>query len=629
MSAVPFARNVTTLPTPAPFWGPSQPYLCSRDGGSRELKLRRSRCGLQELRRRFPQLSPTYDAAADARALAASDDCGCAYYVAGQYGVCEAVDRAIAECSSRCPGQAACRVVDLSPGTCLGGSPAASGDGDDDEEDDGLDEDACPAGRYAFASEPCGSMHRLQGVGSMANTLKVWVELATRLDANLVHNPLSLCLERNQAGDVFAPLLGLPREPAACTPRRLWRVARKRGWPILNVTLVPEGSHLPFEVPFSVDGAYRQATSLAMDAAARWPEAEAVVFNLVGCPWVRTWDASRGFRAATGSWFRAGLRREGLPPLPPLHVARKPGGPSAISAGTLLPAAHAHDASSGAARPALVAIHYRYGDIAPSIRRLGSGKHGEPTGGRMVSEAERFYVSSMTSIVGVVSGLFAMRSSPFSFDETQLVVFSEGSRDDPPFKELAAKFPQAQIVLESEGGRYTPNPQLLRQLRLMAAADVLITSCGSMGAMLAVLHWRGVTLQHPCTAQLFGNRSEAAQRTLPFAEDGSFDSAGFLRLWEAARADEGAQHSGHEAATAAATAETEASSLAATQALPGDETRAKSAVQQQSAELPRAAASQPAPELRPSAGRDGNAAADASSSSAASVAKSLWARSGW
>ena len=49
------------------------------------------------------------------------------------------------------------------------------------------------------------------------------MELATRLDANLVHNPLSLCLERNQAGDVFAPLLGLPREPAACTPRRLWR----------------------------------------------------------------------------------------------------------------------------------------------------------------------------------------------------------------------------------------------------------------------------------------------------------------------------------------------------------------------------------------------------------------------
>ena len=615
--------------TPAPFWGPMQPYLCSRDGGSRELKLRRSRCDPQELRRRFPQLGPTYDTAGDARALAASDDCGCAYYVAGQYGVCEAVDRAIAECSSRCPG-AACRIVDLFPSTCLGGSPAASGDGDGDEDDgddDGLDDDACPPGRYAFASEPCGSMHRLQGVGSMANTLKVWVELATRLDANLVHNPLSLCLERNQAGDVFAPLLGLPREPAACTPRRLWRVSRKRGWPILNVTLVPEGSHLPFEVPFSVDGAYRQATSLAMDAAARWPEAEAVVFNLVGCPWVRAWDSSRGFRAATGSWFRAGLRREGLPPLPPLHVARKSGGPSAVSAGTLLPAAHAH-ASSGAARPPLVAIHYRYGDMASAVRRLGSGKHGTPSDGKRVSEAERFYVSSMTSIVGVVERLFAMRSSPFSFDDTQLVVFSEGSRDDPPFMELAARFPQAQIVLESEGGRYTPNPQLLRQLRLMAAADVLITSCGSMGAMLAVLHWRGVTLQHPCTAQLFGNHSEAAQRTMPFSEDGSFDSARFLRLWEAARADEGAQHAGEAAATAAATAETEASSLAATHALPADETRAKGAVQQQSAELPQAVASQPAPAYG-NATADGNATVDAPSSSTATVAKSLWARSGW
>ena len=55
----------------------------------------------------------------------------CAYYVAGQYGVCEAVDRAIAECSSRCAS--ACRVVDLSPTTCLDTMEAG------DAEDDALD----------------------------------------------------------------------------------------------------------------------------------------------------------------------------------------------------------------------------------------------------------------------------------------------------------------------------------------------------------------------------------------------------------------------------------------------------------------------------------------------------------
>ena len=58
----------------------------------------------------------------------------------------------------------------------------------------------CPPGRYAVASEPCGSMHRVQGVGSMANTLKVWVELAATQRAALLTTPLALCIERNGVG---------------------------------------------------------------------------------------------------------------------------------------------------------------------------------------------------------------------------------------------------------------------------------------------------------------------------------------------------------------------------------------------------------------------------------------------
>ena len=51
------------------FWAPPRPYLCSRDGGSPELKQRKSACGWDALQRRFPSLRPAYDAAVEARAV--------------------------------------------------------------------------------------------------------------------------------------------------------------------------------------------------------------------------------------------------------------------------------------------------------------------------------------------------------------------------------------------------------------------------------------------------------------------------------------------------------------------------------------------------------------------------------
>ena len=51
------------------FWAPPRPYLCSRDGGSPELKQRKSACGWDALHRRFPSLRPAYDAAVEARAV--------------------------------------------------------------------------------------------------------------------------------------------------------------------------------------------------------------------------------------------------------------------------------------------------------------------------------------------------------------------------------------------------------------------------------------------------------------------------------------------------------------------------------------------------------------------------------
>ena len=104
------------------FSSPSLPYLCSRDGSNRHLKDRLSRCRWPALLAKHPQLHTPFSSGAEARAVAASDDCSCAYVVENQFGVCEAVDVAIDRCS-KC---GACRLVDVSPSTCLVPTPAPS-----------------------------------------------------------------------------------------------------------------------------------------------------------------------------------------------------------------------------------------------------------------------------------------------------------------------------------------------------------------------------------------------------------------------------------------------------------------------------------------------------------------------
>ena len=86
-----------------------------------------------------------------------------------QYGVCEAVDRAIAGCEAHCGGRSGVCRGQASPSLCLGRPAPPPGA-----------QAACRRGGAAVASEPCGVMRRLQGVGSIANTLKLWVEVAAR-----------------------------------------------------------------------------------------------------------------------------------------------------------------------------------------------------------------------------------------------------------------------------------------------------------------------------------------------------------------------------------------------------------------------------------------------------------------
>ena len=176
-------------------------------------------------------------------------------------------------------------------------------------------------------------------------------------------------------------------------------------------------------------------------------------------------------------------------------------------------------------------MHYRWGDVA--VYGPGAKCEGEC----------RDYRSEMRPIVAAVRR--AMRLLQPEAQEAaaarrvEVTLFSEGKADDPPFVEFRAAFPAATLRLESSGERYDANTALLHHAREMAAADVLVTSCGNLGSLLAVLHWRGVTLQHPCTAQHFPTTTKAARRFLAFdKDDGSFDDAAFLRLAAAARRDE-------------------------------------------------------------------------------------------
>ena len=119
---------------------------------------------------------------------------------------------------------------------------------------------------------------------------------------------------------------------------------------------------------------------------------------------------------------------------------------------------------------------------------------------------------------------------------SRLLLFSEGSPADAPFAKFVEAFPDAELRLESVGDRYGRDNATLAHARRMASADVLVTTCGTFGALLTVIHWRGVTLQHPCTAQLFPEgASPVAPYRLAMNASGAFDEDEFLRAWEASR----------------------------------------------------------------------------------------------
>ena len=529
-----FERSTATIPSI--FTSPALPYFCSRDGSHTELKDRTSKCRWTALHERYPSMHAEFAGAGrEAKAVAASDDCSCAVMVLDQFGVCEAVDKAIKDCSN-IRGNCSCRLVDVSPSTCLVPEPPPRerswtqkrrqqqetfgtityGSLWQQGEADILPE-ACPAGRYVVATDPCGLQHRNQGLGSVANTLKLQVEAAVRLNATFVYNPVSLCIDRNRAGYSLGELFSLRGAP--CSAAALHQASRSAGWPVINVTLAPSGHHLPTyggELDQYSEQWLEESVRTARAALDALPSGSPAVLNVMGCPWVRSWHASL-MSSATGEFLRAPLRR---------------GHENAQAWSAYLPAPQSDE--RGAERP-VVCVHYRYGDMGALMKRL-------PEGAKVGGEAGQYYISNINETVAALRRAFNLVPS---LAQARLMLFSEGMPTDPPFLEFKGAFPAAELVLspvDIGGGTgtwasmYAPDKSTLRDLRFMAAADLLVVTCGTFSTLLTVLHFRGVTLQHPCTAQTLPRDSPAAVNFLDFAvEDGSFDEDAFVRMWDRTR----------------------------------------------------------------------------------------------
>ena len=522
-----FERSAATVPSF--FNSPALPYFCSRDGSHAELKDRTSKCRWTTLHAQYPELHAAFvGAGREAKAVAASDDCRCAVVVFDQYGVCEAVDKAIKDCSNS--GNCSCRVVDVSPSTCLVPEPPPRernwsrkrrqqqeaygtityGSSWQQGEADILPE-ACPAGRYVIATDPCGVQHRNQGVGSITNTLKLQVEAAVRLNATFIYNPASLCIDRNRAGYSLGELFSLRGAP--CSAAALHEASTSRRWPLLNLTLAPAGHHLPpqgGELDQNSESWLQESVKAAQAALDTLPSGSPAVITATGCPWVRSWRAPL-VSSATGEFFRAPLRKE--------HENK-----DAWSGD--LPSSQRDE------RP-VVCVHYRYGDMGALMKSL-------PEGATVGGEAGQFYISNINETVAVLRRAFKLVPS---LAQARLMLFSEGMPTDPPFVEFKEAFPAAELVLEdTSGSTYAPDNSTLRDIRFMAAADLLVVTCGTFSTLLTVLHFRGVTLQHPCTAQTLPRDSPSAVNFLDFAvEDGGFDEDAFLRMWDRSRSSRAAR----------------------------------------------------------------------------------------
>ena len=93
---------------------------------------------------------------------------------------------------------------------------------------------------------------------------------------------------------------------------------------------------------------------------------------------------------------------------------------------------------------------------------------------------------------------------------------------------LAAELPTDAVLVDTTIRSYDDS------LRLMAAADVLVPGCGTFGALLAALHWRGVTLMPPCTARLFPEGGgHAAPNSVRADKSGRFNETAVLEALRA------------------------------------------------------------------------------------------------
>ena len=222
-------------------------------------------------------------------------------------------------------------------------------------------------------------MHRKQGLGSLTGTFLYYIELAMRAGARYSHNPRVTCSERG--GRALDAIYELESRSAGCDANALWATALARHWPIVNLTMIARGSHLPRSLGrrTALEDLARQARM----AAHLVGEGAPLVLHAVGCPWSREvpWTGPDAISDAALRWLHAPLSRA--------------------------------DASRQSyPRARVIALHYRYGEFAPELRRRHadvSAGHQAPGGRAAITTDEigRMYSSSIESLIAVVHRLLS------------------------------------------------------------------------------------------------------------------------------------------------------------------------------------------------------------------------------
>lgn len=111
--------------------------------------------------------------------------------------------------------------------------------------------------------------------------------------------------------------------------------------------------------------------------------------------------------------------------------------------------------------------------------------------------------------------------------DVHMVVFSEGSPDDQPFRAFRKAFPSIDLQLSNAGSSQS-DATLTADIFQMTSADIMVSSCGTFTNLLSVLNDCGVVMAPACS---FGELQRAPCKLPIHFERNKFDRSAFSKLW--------------------------------------------------------------------------------------------------